>query len=74
MDGPYRHGRFPLGSPGNELWNSLSSGDALGEDVEEDEGQMAEDMSLMFLTALRYPLRGRLGTALYPAKLGRLAS
>ncbi|CBJ28961.1 expressed unknown protein [Ectocarpus siliculosus] len=58
-----RHGRSFLGSPGNEFANgsrgvtgggSLAGGGDNDEDEEEqDEGLMAEDASLMFLTAIR---------------------
>ncbi|CAB1108275.1 unnamed protein product [Ectocarpus sp. CCAP 1310/34] len=58
-----RHGRSFLGSPGNDFANgsrgvtgggSLAGGDDNDDDDEEqDEGLMAEDASLMFLTAIR---------------------
>lgn len=58
-----RHGRSFLGSPGNDFANgsrgvtgggSLAGGGDNDDDEEEqDEGLMAEDASLMFLTAIR---------------------
>ncbi|CAM9976182.1 unnamed protein product [Scytosiphon promiscuus] len=55
-----RHGRSFLGSPGTNFATGSTRGAPAGaggddgqEEEEQDEGQMAEDASLMFLTAIR---------------------
>ena len=60
-----RHSRSPLGSPSVDFGNfdaiGLGGDPGVGAAVgvvleEEDEGKMAEDASLMFITALRWAL------------------